>query len=197
MWLTLSGSTFKVSVMLFTLRTLSVTGLCLWWGLGCAVAADALIVWPSDWEVEALPSPPSSPDRPSVQIRQRAVKNDQNGDPAMVVELTQTRLQPGHEVNVQSVLLEMRKAVQVNFVHGGFQSVCTRMKESTLSDVPAMETTCTITQNGAHVMTQTLVAAANKEMAWSLSYAGSADGYAAHKDEVIRIRDGLRLNVTP
>jgi hypothetical protein len=115
----------------------------------------------------------------------------------MVVELTQTRLQPGHEVNVQSVLLEMRKAVQVNFVHGGFQSVCTRMKESTLSDVPAMETTCTITQNGAHVMTQTLVAAANKEMAWSLSYAGSADGYAAHKDEVIRIRDGLRLNVTP
>jgi hypothetical protein len=162
-----------------------------------ALAADAMIVWPSDWEVEALPAPPPTPQGPAVQVRQRAVKNDDNGDPAMVVELTQTRLQPGHEVNVESVLLEMRKAVQVNFVHGGFQSVCTRMKESTLSEVPAMETTCTITQNGAHVMTQTLVAAANKETAWSLSYAGSADGYAANKDEVQRIRDSLKLNVAP
>jgi hypothetical protein len=60
-----------------------------------------------------------------------------------------------------------------------------------------METTCTITQNGNHVMTQTLVAAASPERAWSLSYAGSAQGYAAHKDEVLRIRDGLRLGTTP
>jgi len=188
--------------MLFMLRTLSLTGFCLLSGLLLsspitAVAADAMVVWPSDWEVEALPPPESSSDRPSVQLRQRAVKNDQNGDPAMVVELTQTRLQPGHEVNVQGVLLEMRKAVQMNFAHGGFQSVCTKMKDSALSEVPAMETTCTITQNGVHVMTQTLVAAASKEMAWSLSYAGSAGGYVANKDEVLRIRDSLRLNVTP
>lgn len=189
----------QVSDMLFTLRTFSAATLGLALGLNQALAADAMIVWPSDWEVEALPQSQSQAgaDRPSVQVRQRAVKKDDNGDPAMVVELTQTRLQPGHEVNVQSVLLEMRKAVQVNFVHSGFQSVCTKMKESTLSEVPAMETTCTITQNGAHVMTQTLVAAANKEMAWALSYAGSADGYAANKDEVLRIRDSLRLNVTP
>jgi hypothetical protein len=183
--------------MHFTFRTFALAAICLSPGLGCASAADAMVIWPSDWEVEALPQSQSSPDQPSVQIRQRAVKNDDNGDPAMVVELTQTRLQPGHEVNVQGVLLEMRKAVQVNFVHGGFQSVCTKMKDSTLSEVPAMETTCTITQNGAHVMTQTLVAAASKEMAWSLSYAGSALGYAANKDEVMRIRDSLHLNVTP
>ncbi|WP_155517449.1 DUF4946 domain-containing protein, partial [Pseudomonas coronafaciens] len=61
------------------------------------------------------------------------------------------------------------------------------------SVVPALETTCTITQNGVHVLTQTLVAAANKEMAWSLSYAGSAEGYAANKDEALRIRESLRL----
>jgi hypothetical protein len=188
--------------MFATLRAVALKRLCLAglvlaaWG-GHAQAADAMIVWPSDWEVEALPTPPASGEGPSIQVRQRAVKNDDNGDPAMVVELTQTRLQPGHEVNVEGVLLEMRKAVQVNFVHGGFQSVCTRMKESTLSEVPAMETTCTITQNGAHVMTQTLVAAANKETAWSLTYAGSADGYAANKDEVQRIRDSLKLNVAP
>jgi hypothetical protein len=34
-------------------------------------------------------------------------------------------------------------------------------------------------------------------MAWSLSYAGSAQGYEANKEEVLRIRDGLRLNVDP
>ncbi|MFY1663306.1 DUF4946 domain-containing protein [Pseudomonas sp. Pseu.R1] len=174
------------------MRIYRLAGLLLPLCLGNAWSADSMIIWPSDWEVEALPQADTS-----VQIRQRAVKHDASGDPAMVVELTQTRLQPGHEVNVQGVLLEMRKAIQLNFVHSGFQSVCTQMKASTLSDVPAMETTCTITQNGAHVMTQTLVAAANKELAWSLSYAGSKDGYAANKDEVLRIRDSLRLNVSP
>ncbi len=183
--------------MFCMLRTWSLAGLCLSLGLNSALAGEALIVWPDGWQVEALPQAQPSPDRPSVQVRQRAVKNDDEGDPAMVVELTQTRLQPGHAVNVQSVLLEMRKAVQVNFAHGGFQSACTKMKESSLGNVPAMETTCTITQNGAHVVTQTLVAAADKETAWSLSYAGSADGYAAHKDEVLAIKDSLKLNATP
>jgi len=183
--------------MVFRVRVSPLVGLVLSLGLNSAGAADAMIIWPADWEVEALPQAESSDGQPAAQIRQRAVKNDANGDPAMVVELTQTRLQPGHAVNVEAVLLEMRKAVQVNFAHGGFQSVCTHMKASTLSDVPAMETTCTITQNGAQVMTQTLVAAASKEMAWSLSYAGSKEGYAANKEAVQRIRDGLRLNVAP
>jgi hypothetical protein len=184
----------QVTIMIYAQRGLFLAGLCLLLGSGSAMAADAMIVWPSGWEVESLPTPEAAQDKPSVQIRQRAVKNDDNGDPSMVVELTQSQLQPGHEVNVQSVLLEMRKSIQISFSHGGFQSVCTRMKESMLSVVPAMETTCTITQNGVHVMTQTLVAAASKDMAWSLSYAGSAAGYDANKEEVLRIRDGLRLD---
>ncbi len=44
-------------------------------------------------------------------------------------------------------------------------------------------------------MTQTLVAAANKEAAWSLSYAGSAEGYAANKDEALQIRGALDLTL--
>lgn len=161
---------------------------------GAVNAADTLVVWPADWEVESLPvADAQSP----LQMRQRAVKKDQAGNPAMVVELSQSRLQAGHEVNVQGVLLEMRKAVQVNFVRSGFQSVCTQVKPGTLSGVASLETTCTITQNGGHVMTQTLVAAASKEMAWSLSYAGSAQGYEENKEEVLRIRDGLRLSFDP
>ncbi|MEQ7918231.1 DUF4946 domain-containing protein [Xanthomonas sp. WHRI 1810A] len=170
-------------------------------GMTCAQADDALIVWPAGWEVEPLPSADAQSNAagsPATgQVRQRAVKNDENGDPAMVVELTQSPLQTGHAVNVQGVLLEMRKAVQVNFARSGFQSVCTQMKSGTLSGMPAMETTCTITQSGVHVMTQTLVAAASKEKAWALSYAGSATGYATHKDEVMRIRDSLQLNTAP
>ncbi|AAO56592.1 conserved protein of unknown function [Pseudomonas syringae pv. tomato str. DC3000] len=168
-------------------------GLCLLLCAGQAHATDAMIIWPAGWEVESLPTESDTPVQPSVQVRQRAVKNDQRGNPLMVMELTQTRLSPGHEVNVQGVLLEMRKSVQVNFARSGLQSVCTHVRESQLSVVPALETTCTITQNGVHVLTQTLVAAANKEMAWSLSYAGSAEGYAANKDEALRIRESLRL----
>jgi hypothetical protein len=101
---------------------------------------------------------------------------------------------PGHEVNVEGVLLEMRKAIQVTFARSGFQSVCTRIRQGTLSQMPALETTCTITQNGVHVMTQTLVTAASKDTAWSLSYAGSAAGYASTREQAQQIRDGLHLS---
>ncbi|MDB5980540.1 MAG: hypothetical protein JWQ69_1555 [Pseudomonas sp.] len=191
MWFTVP----LVPIMSYPQYRSSLLGLSLLFALSGAQADDAMITWPAGWEVEPLPQAAETEGQPSVQMRQRAVKNDQNGDPIMVMELTQTRLQPGHEVNVQGVLLEMRKSIQVNFARSGFQSVCTKVHEGTLSVVPSVETTCTITQNGGHVMTQTLVAAANKDMAWSLSYAGSADGYEATKEEVQRIRDSLQLVV--
>ena len=198
------------------LSSIFMAGLCLAMSPG-AQAADGMIIWPAGWEVESIPQEPAktapprldtprpaesavaSPptDKPLIQLRQRALKNDANGNPAMVMELTQSRLQQGHKVNVEGVLLAMRKAVQVNFVRTGFQSVCTKMKDTTLSSFAAMETTCTITQNGVHMMTQTLVAAASEDTAWSLSYAGSAQGYADNKDEVAGIRESLRLNVSP
>jgi hypothetical protein len=161
-----------------------------------AQAQEPAITWPSGWQVEALPASPDTSAAP-VQVRQRAVKNDQAGNPGLVMELTQTRLAPGHQVNVQGVLLEMRKAVQINFARSGLQSACTQVRETRLSEVPALETTCTIAQNGVHVLTQTLVAAANQQMAWSLSYAGSAQAYAASKEEVMRIRESVRLVSAP
>ena len=198
-----TGSEFPVNrfgdpIMILSHYRRSLPSLCLFLLLGAAQvhATDAMIVWPAGWEVESIPTESGEPVQPSVQVRQRAVKNDQSGNPLMVMELTQTRLAPGHDVNVQGVLLEMRKSVQVNFARSGLQSVCTHVRESRLSVVPALETTCTITQNGVHVLTQTLVAAASKELAWSLSYAGSADGYASNKDEALRIRESLRLDVT-
>lgn len=151
-------------------------------------AGELTIPWPADWQVQPLPALPDGTGE-----RQRAVKNDANGDPQMVMEMTRSPLQPGHVVNLPSVLLQMRKTVQINFVHTGFMSVCTQIHPSTLGGLDAVESTCTITQNGAHVMTQTLVAAASKQTAWSLSYAGSADGYKLGEADVQRIRAGLKL----
>ncbi|WP_426139369.1 DUF4946 domain-containing protein [Pseudomonas sp. DWP3-1-2] len=181
--------------MFIRLAPVSIAGLCLLFASGFIQAGDAMINWPEGWQIESLPVEADVAGKPAAPLRQRAVKNDQAGNPMMVMELTQSPLVAGHQVNVEGVLLEMRKSIQVMFARSGFQSVCTRTRQGTLSQMPALETTCTITQNGVHVMTQTLVATANKEMAWSLSYAGSAAGYAATKEEAQRIRDGLRLGV--
>ncbi|SDT24587.1 DUF4946 domain-containing protein [Pseudomonas fuscovaginae UPB0736] len=158
-----------------------------------AVADDLMITWPGDWEVQTLPPAQNAAGEVISGLRQRAVKNDANGDPLMVMELTQSALTPGHEVNLPGVLLEMRKAVQKNFVERGFMSVCNHIHDSTLGGMPAVETTCTITQNGGHVMTQTLVAAAREGKAYSLLYAGSADGYKAQEAAVNGIRASLHL----
>jgi len=154
-----------------------------------AMAGDTVIAWPPGWQVEPIPSQAGSE-----VIRQRAVKLDAKGDPAMVVELSQSPIEAGHLVNVAGVVLEMRKAVQKNFSQDGYQSACTRVKASTLNEVPAAETTCTITLNGGHVITQTLVAAAGAHKAWALSYAGTPAGYQANEGAVLEIRGSLVLD---
>jgi hypothetical protein len=154
-----------------------------------ARAAEVAVNWPPDWQVEPIPVQPGSE-----VSRQRAVKLDAQGDPAMVVELSQSPVEAGHVVNVAGVALEMRKAVQQNFSRGGYQSACTRVKSSTLNGVPAAETTCTITLNGGHVITQTLLAAAGPDRAWALSYAGTPEGYLANEGAVLEIRSSLVLS---
>ncbi|MFW0758961.1 DUF4946 domain-containing protein [Pseudomonas sp. H11T01] len=156
-------------------------------------AADPIVTWPNGWEVEALPQDDATTESPPKVSRQRAVKNDQYGTPVMVMELTMTQVEAGHEVNLQAVLLEMRKSVQKDFVSGGYQSVCTRIHSTTLSRLSALETTCTITQNGRHVLSQTLVAAVDADKAYVLSYAGQAEAYAASQDEIVAARNSLKF----
>jgi hypothetical protein len=169
---------------------------CLPWLLVCCIAPtladDSMIVWPPGWQVETLPAPGANQAR-----RQRAVKADGNGDPAMVVELTRTPLAADHQVNLSGVLLEMRKAMQIDFSKGGYQSVCNSIHPGTLGNLAAMETTCKVLLNGGHVMTQTLVAATAQGSAWSLSYAGSAQGYSDNEPAVKGIRDSLIFSPQP
>ena len=147
------------------------------------------MTWPNGWEVEAVPQN----DANTHVSRPRAVKNDQDGTPIMVMELTMTQVESGHQVNLQGVLLEMRKSVQKDFFQGGYQSVCNKIHPTTLSRLSALETTCTITQNGRHVLSQTLVAAVDADKAYVLSYAGQAEVYKASQDEIDAARNSLKL----
>ncbi|OLF53668.1 DUF4946 domain-containing protein [Pseudomonas chlororaphis] len=156
-----------------------------------AVAQDPIITWPSGWQIEVLPQ--ASAEEAAKVFRQRAVKSDAGGTPLMVMELTMTQVQSGHQVNLQAVLLEMRKSVQKDFGRGGYQSVCTRIHDATLSRLAALETTCTITENGRHVLSQTLVAAVDGEKAYVLSYAGQAAVYAESQEEIREVRSSLKL----
>ncbi|WP_296246197.1 DUF4946 domain-containing protein [Pseudomonas sp. UBA4194] len=161
---------------------------------GVAHAEDSLIVWPADWQVQILPSADGAGGQPSGS-RQRATKNDANGDPLMIVEMTRGAVPQDHAVNLEAVLLEMRKAIQINFSRSGYQSLCTKVRETTLGDLPAAQTTCKVTLNGNHVITQTLVAAVQPGMAYGFSYAGSVVGYPQLEAEVNGIRQGLRFKV--
>ena len=154
-----------------------------------ACADEPVVTWPPGWQVEAV----AQGDAGSAVSRQRAVRNDAQGAPLMVMELTMTRVQSGHQVNLEGVLLEMRKSVQKDFFQGGYQSVCNRIHSATLSRLAALETTCTITQNGRHVLSQTLVAAVDADKAYVLSYAGQAQAYKASQNEIEATRNGLKL----
>ncbi|MBV4545655.1 DUF4946 domain-containing protein [Pseudomonas triticicola] len=149
--------------------------------------AEPGITWPMGWEVEALPetAPPVS--------RQRAVKLDADGNQVMVMELTMTQVEAGHQVNLQGVLLEMRKSIQKDFFRSGYQSVCNRIHPAALGSLSGLETTCTVTENGRHVLSQTLVAAVETDKAYVLSYAGQADVYKASADDIDAARNSLKL----
>lgn len=152
-----------------------------------AFAEAPSITWPAGWEVEALPE--TSPE----VSRQRAVKTDADGNQVMVMELTMTRVESGHQVNLQGVLLEMRKSVQKDFFQSGYQSVCNKVHASTLGSLTALETTCTVTENGRHVLSQTLVAAVEADKAYVLSYAGQAEVYKASGDDIMAARNSLKF----
>ncbi|BBP65550.1 hypothetical protein PHLH5_30910 [Pseudomonas sp. Cab53] len=160
---------------------------------GTGVQADEpQVAWPQGWVVEPLPAATDAPAAVGT-LRQRATKNDSAGNAVMVMELTTTPVELDHQVNLQGVLLEMRKSIQKDFFQGGYQSVCNKIHAAMLGGVTALETTCTITQNGRHVLSQALVAALNGGKAYVLSYAGQAQVFVESQDEVQSVRNSLKL----
>ncbi|PRA27617.1 DUF4946 domain-containing protein [Pseudomonas poae] len=175
------------------LRNSLLTCVCLLLACPVVLADDPQVHWPSGWQIEEVVPDSATVDRPHAVSRQRAIKNDENGATLMVMELTATPIEAGHTVNLAGVLLEMRKSIQKDFAQGGYQSVCSKMRPTTLSGLDALETTCVITENGRHVLSQTLVGAVDTGKAYVFSYAGQTDAYEASKDEVSSVRDSLKL----
>ena len=169
------------------------TSVCVLLASPILLAADPEIHWPSGWQVEEVVPDGDASAKPQAVSRQRAIKNDENGTTLMVMELTGTPIEAGHTVNLQGVLLEMRKSIQKDFAQGGYQSVCSKMRPTTLSRLEALETTCVITENGRHVLSQTLVGAVDTDKAYVFSYAGQTDAYESSKDEVSAVRESLKL----
>ncbi|WP_095143612.1 MULTISPECIES: DUF4946 domain-containing protein [unclassified Pseudomonas] len=166
---------------------------CLFSAIACAQPALPEIAWPSGWQVQALTQEAEpAPSSPQV-VRQRAIKNDENGDPVLVMELTMSQVEVGHEVNVQGVLLEMRKSIQKDFFRSGYQSVCNKIHPATLSRLSALETTCTVTRNGQMLLSQTVVAAVDGDKVYVFSYAGQAEAYAKNQGEIQDFRNSLKL----
>ena len=178
---------------MFDVRKRLLSAGCLLLASSVVLAADPEIHWPSGWQAEEVIADGEVAAKTQPVSRQRAIKNDENGNTLMVMELTGTPVESGHKVNLQGVLLEMRKSIQKGFAQGGYQSVCTKMHAATLSRLEALETTCVITENGRHVLSQTLVAAVDTDKAYVFSYAGQAQAYEASKDEDSSVRDSLKL----
>lgn len=170
---------------------LSALGLLL--GSTAVWAGTPQIHWPDGWQVEEVAPDEPAPAQPAAVSRQRAIKNDANGATLMVMELTGSPIEVGHTVNLPGVLLEMRKSIQKDFAQGGYQSVCSKMHPTTLSHLEALETTCVITENGRHVLSQTLVGAVDSDKAYVFSYAGQAQAYESSKDEITAVRKSLKL----
>ncbi|MFO2464303.1 DUF4946 domain-containing protein [Pseudomonas sp. 15FMM2] len=166
---------------------------CLLLGSTGVLAVDPQIHWPAGWQVEEVVPDGELPKQPAQVSRQRAIKNNENGATLMVMELTRTPIEAGHKVNLQGVMLEMRKSIQKDFGRTGYQSVCNKIHPTTLSRLEALETTCVITENGRHVLSQTLVGALDSDTAYVFSYAGQAKAYEASKDEVRSVRESLKL----
>ncbi|MCF5685434.1 DUF4946 domain-containing protein [Pseudomonas sp. PA-1-3F] len=169
------------------------SAVCVLLGSSFVLAAEPEVHWPSGWQVEEVVPDGELLAKPQAVSRQRAIKNDENGATLMVMELTGTPIEAGHKVNLPGVLLEMRKSIQKDFARGGYQSVCSKMHPTTLSRLDALETTCVITENGRHVLSQTLVGALDVDKAYVFSYAGQAQAYEASKEEVSLVRNSLKL----
>ena len=122
----------------------------------------------------------------------RAVKLQADGSQALVMEVTRMPLQSGQAVNLEKVLGHMRKLVQIEFLRNGLQTACTSPQPSTTGGLAALET-APFASARAVVMKQTLLAAAGKTSAYSLSYAGLAEAYDASQAEIRAVRESLRF----
>lgn len=157
--------------------------------LETSASEGRLVNWPDGWRVSRVPAVASA-DTPL--SRERAVKLAPDGSQALVMEATRSRLATAHDVDLQRVILQMRKALQVDFTRQGLQAVCSRPRESSLGGLAALELVCSVSRNGSEVLKQVIQVAIGSQMAYSLSYAMPAEQYPLQRDAVDAVRATIK-----
>ena len=152
--------------------------------------ADMQVVWPEGWSVSRSPEEVVA-DAPL--IRQRGVRLAEDGSQELIMEVTRSRLAADASINVENVILEMRKALQKDFLRQGFQAACSKPRAVRLGGLEGLEVRCGISRNGTEVLKQTLQVALGDGAAYSLTYAAQAERYAALAGEIESVKAGISL----
>lgn len=153
-------------------------------------AASGLAEWPEGWQVTRSPE---APDEAAALRRERGVRLATDGSQALVVEITRSRLAEAKDVDLQRVILQMRKSLQVDFLRQGFQAACSKPRQAVLGGLDALELVCSVSQNGNEVLKQVVQVALGREAAYSLTYAAPAAEYPQRLAEMAAFKAGLRL----
>ena len=153
--------------------------------------AEMQVIWPQGWEVSRSPADAVA-DAPVV--RQRGVRMAEDGSQDLVMEITRSRLSSSVAVSVANVIVEMRKALQKDFMRQGFQAACSKPLDTKLGGLAGLEVHCGISQNGTEVLKQTVQVALGDGVAYSLTYAAPSERYAAMAEEIESVKAGISLN---
>lgn len=154
------------------------------------VLAEMRVIWPEGWTVSRSPEEAAA-DAPVV--RQRGVRLAADGSQELIMEITRSRLGVDTSINVENVIVEMRKALQKGFLRQGLQAACSKPQGVRLGGLEGLEVRCGISRNGAEVLKQALQVAVGGGAAYSLSYAAPAERYAVLVGEIEAVKAGIGL----
>ena len=153
--------------------------------------AEMQVIWPQGWEVSRSPADATAN---APVVRQRGVRMAADGSQDLVMEVTRSRLGSGVTVSVENVIVEMRKTLQKDFMHQGFQAACSKPLETKLGGLAGLEVHCGVSQNGTEVLKQTVQVALGEGAAYSLTYAAPSQRYAALAGDIESVKAGIRLD---
>ncbi|MDF3931070.1 DUF4946 domain-containing protein [Pseudomonas citronellolis] len=153
------------------------------------VSAAGLVEWPEGWQVTRSPAAEGA----EALSRERGVRLADDGSQAVVMEITRSRLARVEGVDLQRVIAQMRKNLQIDFMQQGLLAACSKPQDASLGGLAGLELVCSISRNGTEVMKQKMQVALGKEAAYSLTFAAPSAHYAEQVAAVEAVRSGLHL----
>lgn len=142
---------------------------------------DDQIDWPVGWKSSVLSSPIDTQGKP-IGSRQRAILEDKDGKQVAAMEITRVTLNE-HIVNIENVIVIMRKALQQHYSGLGLLATCSRLTSVQVGDLSGLQTTCLMMASGKKVLKHTLVTAVGGQASYSLEYAAVPEVFSDHLDE--------------